>query len=110
MTGKEKGFLGGLIFVLLCVWTSQGFSGVWEMLDKLGAGLQSTFKFLIDIAREFPSELGITDWLWTRGIFAVIAIAAGVLSGYTFTHREEKKLIGIIGAIVSLISTALMFV
>lgn len=66
-------------------------------------------KFLLSLALQFPDELGITDWLWTRGIYAVIAVAVAVLVGYVFTRQERKKLLGIIGSAVSLVSAILAF-
>ena len=66
-------------------------------------------KAMLALAIQFSGELGITDWLWTRGIYGAIAVAAVLVTGYTFTRKEKNKLLGIICSVVSLISTICAF-
>ena len=107
MTKKEKGAIMGYLFILLCVIATQGFSAGWNLIKQVLKGIEMAFQFILTMAIRFPDELGITDWLWTRGIFAVIAIGAWLLAGRIFSRKEEKKLLGIISTIVGLISIML---
>ena len=88
---------------------SDGWHAVWNIIKQCGSAIDSAMRVLAQIAFQFRDEIGITDWVWTRGIYAVIAIAAALLSGYAFTRKEQKKLLGIIGSVVSLVSTILTF-
>ena len=99
----------GLLIIFACVVYSGGFSAGLDFVKKLLSALDEVGKFLFSFAMQFPDELGITDWLWTRGIYASIAVFAAIVAGYAFTAKEKKKLLGIIGSIVSFISTLLTF-
>ena len=88
---------------------SGGLSAGWNFIKQLVCVVFETCKFMFALAIKFPDEFGITDWLWTRGTYLVVAIAAALLSGYTFTRKEKRKILGIISSIVSLISATLAF-
>lgn len=79
------------------------------MVKDCASAIIGYLKAMLAIVVQFRDELGISDWLWTKGIYATIAIVAALLSGYVFTRKEKKKLLGIIGAVVSLVSTILTF-
>lgn len=107
MTSKDKGTIVGWLFVFGCVVYSSGLSAGWNFIKQIGVAVESAIQYLVTIAMQFRDELGITDWLWTRGIFAVIATSAWLLAGHVFSRKEEKKLLGIISTIVGLISIML---
>lgn len=88
---------------------SDGLSAGWNLIKQSGNAVAEIFKGMAALTIQFPDELGITDWLWTRGIYAVVTIVAALLSGYAFTRKEKKKLLGIIGSVVSLVSAILTF-
>ena len=88
---------------------SGGPSSGWTFIKQIGNAVAEFVKAMVALAIQFPDELGITDWLWTKGIYGAIAVAAVLLTGYAFTRKEKKKLLGIIGSVVSLISTILTF-
>lgn len=99
----------GLLLILACVVYSKGLSAGLDVIEKIGTAVIEVFKVIAALAIQFPGELGITDWLWTRGIYGIVAVAAVLLTGYAFTRKEKNKLLGIIGSVVSLISTILTF-
>ena len=110
MTEKEKGTMWGGLLILILVIATRGFSTGWNLIKQVFEVLKVFLGFLWTIIIRFPDELGITDWLWTRGIFAVISIIAVAVFGYTFTRKEKKLYLEIISAVIGLISTVLMFI
>lgn len=104
-----KTTLWGFLFILACVVCSGGCRAGVDFIKTIVSAVDEFGKFLFSLALQFPDELGITDWLWTRGIYTVIAIAATLLTGYAFTRKEQKKLVGIIGSVVGLVSMILTF-
>ena len=87
---------------------SGGFAAGWNFIEKAAKGVVETIRGFVGLGLQFPDELGITEWLWTNGIYAAI-IAAAVTTGYVFTRKEKKKLLGIISAIVGAVFLILTF-
>ena len=99
----------GVIGILVCVLFTNGWAAFWNFFKQILLATFAILKWLMMIALRFPDSLGITDWLWTRGIFGTIAIIFGGYSAFIFTRKEKKKLLGIISTIVSVISALLTF-
>ena len=88
---------------------ASGLSAGLEFIKQIGKGVVEFAKTLASLAIQFPDDLGITDWLWTRGIYTAIAIIAALLCGYAFSRKEKKKLLGVISSIVGIVSAILAF-
>lgn len=109
MTKRDKVTLVGLLILFGCVLYSGGLSAGWNMIKTCAGAVAEFMKTMLSLAIQLPGELGITDWLWTKGIYGAIAVAAALLAGYAFTRKEKRKLLGIISSVVILISTLLTF-
>lgn len=94
----------GLIFILLCVWWSEGISAAWNVLKGFGAAAIKAFEMLCMIAVQFHAELGLDDWITTHAIWCLIAFAAFAAGGYAFSKRQKKQVIGIISYSLSIAS------
>ena len=109
MTQGDKGTI--LAFGLLlgyCAYT-QGLSAGLKLLKQISNAISALFKMMFSLVVQFPDEFGLTDWLLTRVIYLAITVCAAGLAGYAFTSREKKKLLGIIGSLVSVVSLMLTF-
>lgn len=100
----------GIILILLCALLTGGFAAVWNLLKTVADAFVEVGELLLTMAIEFPDELGVTDYLWTKGVFVGISILAYAAAGYVFTRKEKKRLLGIIGTAVGLVSTVFAFV
>ena len=109
MAQKDKGtiFAFGLLLVY-CTYT-QGLSAGLKLLKQISNAISALFKMMFSLVVQFPDEFGLTDWLCTRVIYLAITVCAAGLAGYAFTSREKKKLLGIIGSLVSVVSLMLTF-
>lgn len=99
----------GLLLVFACVVAFGGIAAGWDTIKQFVVSAFEMVKGLLVWAIKFPDELGITDWLWTWGIYACVAVVAAVLAGYAFTREEKKKLLGGISTVVGVISLLLTF-
>ncbi len=64
----------GIIVLLLIVLISGGFSAVGNAISSIGLGLWEIIKGIIPIVIQFPSELGITDYINTKVFLSLIHI------------------------------------
>ena len=88
--------------------SSGGLAAGWNFIEKAAKGVVETIRGFAGLGVQFPNELGVIEWLWTNGIYVAI-IAAALISGYGFTRKEKKKLLGIISAIVGAVFLILTF-
>ena len=100
----------GLLLIIVCVVISRGLTAGWDFVVKTARGVIESIKGLFGFAIQFPDDLGITEWLWTNGIYIIIALTAAAFTGYFFTRKEKKKILGIISAVVSVVSLLFTFV
>ena len=107
MTKKDKSKILALGLLLGCYTYKQGLLAGWKLLKQILNSVVALFEMMFALVIQFPDEFGVTDWLWTRGIYLAITVGAAGLAGYAFTTREKNKLLGIIGALVSLVSLML---
>ena len=98
-----------MLLIAVCVAISGGLAEGWDFVEKAAKGVVETIRGFAGLGVQFPSELGIIEWLWTNGIYATIVIAAALTTGYVFTRKEKKKLLGIISAIVGAVFLILTF-
>ena len=108
MTRKDLGKLVGVILIFVCVLYTEGVSAAWNMIMKLADAFAVVGEFLLSFTIQFRDELGITDWLWTRGVYMAISVVL-IAIGCFLTTRQKQRLIGVISAVVGLISAALTF-
>lgn len=99
----------GLLLVFACVVVSGGLAAGWEAIKRFAVSAFEMVKGLFAWAISFPDELGVTDWLWMKGVYACVTIVAAVVAGVSFTRKEKKKLLGIISSAVGLVSVLLAF-
>ena len=109
MTQRDKGKIFAFGFLLVCYTCTQGLSAGLKFLKQILNAISNLFKMMFSLVVQFPDEFGLTDWLWTRGIYLLITVCAAGLAGYAFTSKEKKKLLGIIGSLVSLVSLMITF-
>lgn len=98
-----------VILIFVCTLLTQGFNSALSFIGRLITLFIEFVKCIGHLVIKFPDLFGVTDWLWTRGIYLVIAIAAAFLSGYAFTRKQKRKILGIVSSIVSLISAIRTF-
>ena len=110
MTKRDKGTLMGIIAFSLLIVYSEGVAGLWNMIKSLAEGMRDLSMILLALVTHFPDELGITEWIWTRGIYVAICLLSAIGMGYAFSAKEKKKLLATISAIVGLISGVCAFV
>ena len=110
MTKKGKGTIVGIVIFFSFVAYSKGLDGLWDTLKLLANGFKNFGEVLFALITHFPDELGITDWLWTKGIYAAITLVAAMGLKYSFSAKEKKTLWITISTIVGLISGVLTFV
>ena len=106
---EKKGSLIGLLIILGCIVYSSGLSAGWNFVKKIVFALGEVGKFFATMAIRFHDILGITDWLWTNGVYIII-IVAGAVAGYSFTRKEKKKLLGVISSVVAVVSLLLSLI
>lgn len=109
MTKRDKGTFVGIIAIFLLIAYSKGIAGLWNMIKHLAEGMRDFGMVLLALVTHFPDELGITDWLWTRGIYVAICLVAAIGIGYAFSAKEKKKLLATISVIIGLISGVCAF-
>ena len=109
MTQKDKRTIFALVLLLGCYTYTQGISAGWKLLKQISNFVAALFEMMFTLVIQFPDEFGLTDWLWTRGIYLAITVGAAGLAGYSFTSREKKKLLGVISSVVGLVSLVLSF-
>ena len=109
MAQNDKGTLFAFGLLLVYCTHTQGLSAGLKLLKQISNAISALFKMMFSLVVQFPDELGLTDWLLTRVIYLAITVCAAGLAGYAFTSREKKKLLGIIGSLVSVVSLMLTF-
>ena len=109
MTQKDKRTIFALVLLLGCYTYTQGLSAGAKLIKQVLNAVTMLCETIVALAIQFPDEFGITDWLWTRGIYLAITVGAAGLAGYAFASREKSRLLGIISSVVGLVSTLLMF-
>ena len=109
MSKQDKKTIFTLVLILGYVVHTNGFAAGVNFVKQVIGSIALYCNVMVAVLFQFPDELGLTDWLWTNGIYLAITVGAAGLAGYAFTSREKKKLLGIISSLVSLVSLMFTF-
>ena len=96
----------GIIILLAIVLITGGITTFRSTIKTIGTGFWEIVKWIISLAVQFPSELGITDRFNTWVIYLIITVLAAGL-GIGLTIKTKKSIFAVCGSVVGVFSLVL---